>query len=50
VAIPSDAPVQRQRGHPRASSDRSIHAILSGACSAAVRWGWIGVNPMRLLG
>ena len=29
-----------------ASSVRSIHAILSGACSAAVRWGWITVNPM----
>jgi integrase len=29
-----------------ASSVRSIHAILSGACSAAVRWGWISFNPM----
>jgi integrase len=29
-----------------ASSVRSLHAILSGACSAAVRWGWIGFNPM----
>lgn len=29
-----------------ASSVRSIHAILSGACSAAVRWGWIAFNPM----
>jgi integrase len=29
-----------------ASSVRSIHAILSGACSVAVRWGWISVNPM----
>ena len=29
-----------------ASSVRSIHAILSGACSAAVRWGWLSFNPM----
>ncbi|GAA3250856.1 site-specific integrase [Pseudonocardia petroleophila] len=29
-----------------ASSVRSIHAILSGSCSAAVRWGWISFNPM----
>ena len=29
-----------------ASSVRSIHTILSGACSAAVRWGWISFNPM----
>jgi integrase len=29
-----------------ASSVRSINAILSGACSAAVRWGWISFNPM----
>lgn len=29
-----------------ASSVRSIHAILSGACSAAVRWGWISFNPI----
>lgn len=29
-----------------ASSVRSIHTILSGACSAAVRWGWIGFDPM----
>jgi integrase len=29
-----------------ASSVRQIHAILSGACSAAVRWGWISFNPM----
>lgn len=29
-----------------ASSVRSIHAVLSGACSAAVRWGWISFNPM----
>lgn len=29
-----------------ASSVRSIHAVLSGACSAAVRWGWIAFNPM----
>jgi integrase len=30
-----------------ASSVRQIHAILSGAMSAAVRWGWISYNPMR---
>ncbi len=29
-----------------ASSVRQIHAILSGALSAAVRWGWIGYSPM----
>lgn len=29
-----------------ASSIRSLHAILSGAFTAAVRWGWIGFNPM----
>ncbi len=29
-----------------ASSIRQIHAILSGALSAAVRWGWISYNPM----
>src|SRR5437868_1947420 len=29
-----------------ASSIRQIHAILSGALSAAVRWGWIPYNPM----
>jgi integrase len=29
-----------------ASSVRQIHAILSGALSAAVRWGWIAYNPM----
>lgn len=29
-----------------ASSVRQIHAILSGALSAAVRWGWISYNPM----
>jgi integrase len=29
------------------SSVRQIHAILSGAFSAAVRWGWLGVNPME---
>ncbi|MGE3796010.1 MAG: tyrosine-type recombinase/integrase [Dehalococcoidia bacterium] len=28
------------------SSVRSLHAILSGALSAAVRWGWIAYNPM----
>jgi integrase len=29
-----------------ASRVRSIQAILSGACTAAVRWGWISLNPM----
>ena len=29
-----------------ASSIRQVHAVLSGALSAAVRWGWIGVNPI----
>jgi integrase len=24
-----------------------IHAVLSGACTAAVRWGWIPFNPME---
>lgn len=28
-----------------ASSVRSIHAIISGALTAAVRWGWIPYNP-----
>lgn len=27
------------------SSVRQIHAIISGALSAAVRWGWIAYNP-----
>jgi integrase len=29
-----------------ASSIRQCHAILSSAYAAAVRWGWVGVNPM----
>lgn len=29
-----------------ASSVRSLHAILSGACGAAVRWGWLTFNPV----
>jgi len=29
-----------------ASSVRQIHAVLSGALSTAVRWGWIGINPI----
>jgi integrase len=29
-----------------ASSIRSINAILSGACGAAVRWGWLTFNPV----
>lgn len=28
-----------------ASSVRSVHAIISGALSAAARWGWISYNP-----
>lgn len=28
-----------------ASSVRQMHAIISGALSAAVRWGWIAYNP-----
>lgn len=28
-----------------ASSVRQVHAIISGALSAAVRWGWIAFNP-----
>jgi integrase len=28
-----------------ASSVRQIHAIISGALSAAVRWGWLPFNP-----
>lgn len=30
-----------------ASSIRQCHAILSGAFSAAVRWGWIAFNPIK---
>jgi integrase len=29
-----------------ASSKRQIHAVLSSAYSAAVRWGWLAFNPM----
>jgi integrase len=29
----------------KASGIRSVHWILSDAFDAAVRWGWIGVNP-----
>jgi integrase len=28
------------------TSIRKIHAVLSGAFTAAVRWGWIGANPL----
>jgi integrase len=28
-------------------SVRQIHAVLSGAFTRAVRWGWIGTNPVR---
>jgi integrase len=28
------------------SSIRQIHGILSGACTRAVRWRWIGVSPI----
>ena len=30
-----------------ASGIRHVHWILSGALAAAVRWGWIGVNPAQ---
>jgi integrase len=47
---PHDCPAAGCKRHAckpyAASSVRSIHAILSGACSAAVRWGWISFNPM----
>ncbi|MEO3778607.1 tyrosine-type recombinase/integrase [Micromonospora sp. B11E3] len=29
------------------SSIRQIHGILSGACKRAVRWRWIGANPIE---
>lgn len=29
-----------------ASSVRQIHAVMSGALNAAVRWGWISFNPV----
>jgi integrase len=29
-----------------ATSIRKIHAVLSGAFSAAVRWGWVSTNPL----
>jgi integrase len=29
------------------SSVRECHAVLSGALSAALRWGWISVNPLE---
>jgi integrase len=29
------------------SSVRECHAVLSGALSAALRWGWIAVNPLE---
>jgi hypothetical protein len=29
-----------------ASSIRQIHAVMSGALNAAVRWGWIAFNPV----
>ncbi|MDP9799029.1 integrase [Catenuloplanes nepalensis] len=28
------------------STIKQINGILSGACSRAVRWGWLGTNPM----
>jgi len=28
------------------SSIRQIHGILSGACNRAVRWRWLGTNPI----
>jgi integrase len=30
-----------------ASTVRQIHAVISGALSAAVRWDWIATNPAR---
>lgn len=32
----------------KASGIRSVHWILSGAFDAAVRWGWVGVNPAKV--
>ncbi|MEV0290649.1 tyrosine-type recombinase/integrase [Kribbella sp. NPDC050820] len=32
----------------KASGIRTVHWILSGAFDAAVRWGWIGVNPANV--
>jgi integrase len=29
------------------SSVRECHAVLSGALNAAMRWGWIAVNPLE---
>ncbi|MGH3533502.1 MAG: tyrosine-type recombinase/integrase [Pseudonocardiaceae bacterium] len=29
------------------SSVREVHAVLSGALNAAMRWGWIAVNPLE---
>jgi integrase len=31
----------------KAAGIRHVHWILSGALAAAVRWGWIGVNPAQ---
>jgi len=31
----------------QASGVRAVHYILSGAFAAAVRWGWMGVNPAQ---
>jgi integrase len=30
------------------SSIRQVHGILSGACRRAVRWRWLGANPIEL--
>ena len=30
-----------------ASTVRQVHAVISGALSAAVRWDWIATNPAR---
>jgi hypothetical protein len=32
---------------PSVSSVRKCHAVLSGALNAALRWGWIAVNPLE---
>ena len=31
------------------STLRHIHVVLNGAFKAAVRWGWIGVNPLDMI-
>jgi hypothetical protein len=31
-----------------ASANRHIHVLLSGAFERAVRWRWVGINPVSL--